>query len=669
MTDDRKRDVWIVSVIALIVVCMFVLERLTGCGKQNPTPAPAPSGPVDPGGNPPAVTCDGGLTYGQTKVVACVGGSSLYTCTEKGLLLTSSTCQGAGGGTGGGTGGTGGGGGTGGQGGGTPPACDKPSYAKVQPVLSGKCAGACHSFQTSYDAAKGHAAEIKRRANLPPGSADHMPLTGSPELTPDELGTLNTWLDAGAPNQPDCNQGGTAGGGGTQAAVDFPAVEAAVKADLSSSGKSRDDQLNSRYLVTANRQQDGSPPAVVQTLVRAMDKTMNSVNETGQSLFQVVPIDAARSVWRIDLRNFNISAAKWRAIEAADRLKIISQTNDGAVIRALTGTNEPIFMAENFIDVTQRAKGVYYTLLGIPPKLSDYQKKVGVNFAQDLRDLEVNFIGSSASVIAEQKNRLIVMAKANGNGQDRNSYAQTFDVIEVGGALQRRNLANFPLIAGTGGGGGTTAAVHTLQFDASETIVNSPSGVQQYALWDSAGNRVDFANPQIVTDTETPVGDKTIVNAASCHRCHHAGLIPMVDQIKAAVAANGSSLNANDVQLVDTVYGDATANSALFGANSALHCQAMTKIGISCADPDPINAATDLFLLNQTLQQTAAFVLLKPDQLRQCIQTSDKAKAIAGQLLSDSATNHPTITHNQVLDLFPVLITDCRLFQDPLNQQ
>lgn len=694
MTEDSNlvhRRYRIAVAAAIFVAILFLVERLGGCSSQSNDP-PAP--PVDPNGNSD-VTCEGGLKFGETISVACQGGTKLSVCTEQGLKVVSDTCsgggQGGGGGGGNGNGGTGGGGSGGGSGGGGGggggQSCDKPSFAQVKPVYEAKCVK-CHTLD-KYATAKAWAPKISRRIKAGTSSDDHMPPIGEPQLTSDEVTKIDQWIGAGAPDQPDCgNAGGGQGGGGGRAFLDLQYIESAILNDLNDQVKAKTDELvktglsrpfaemratslidsaasGIRYLVTAHQVNQGAEPAVLETFRKAMDKGLNSVNESGRDLVQAFPIDAARTIWRFDLESYGLTANKWRVFEAADRLKVFSQTERGALIRALTITNEPWVFADNFLDVALRSKGVYYTFLGIPTKLGDYERKLGIDFADELKDAEVAFIGSARSVIAEQKNRLMTRVRTDGIGQAQDFCYKTFDTKRVAPPLAARNLTEFPLLRGTGGNGRLGVSVKNFLSDASETICTLPNGLIQFALWDGVGNRVDVAATDIVTDTgdpSTPLGDKAIVNSISCFRCHAGTTRPMVDQIRAASLATGS-LGANDTQLVTAVYHSAASNNAQFNADNGFVAKALAKIGVDSGEADPINAVTDVFNLNWTVAQAAAPTLLSVDDFKACVNQSARAKAQIGQILIDGGT----ITHDQWIDVFPILITDCRLFQDPID--
>ncbi len=75
---------------------------------------------------------------------------------------------------------------------------------------------------------------------------------------------------------------------------------------------------------------------------------------------------------------------------------------------------------------------------------------------------------------------------------------------------------------------------HPLDFvpAGGEIIFNLPNGLQAYMLVDGAGRRIDKAPTAIVSDPRRP--DRAVENGVSCIGCHHAGIIPRADQLRAA---------------------------------------------------------------------------------------------------------------------------------------
>lgn len=643
--EKRVTTKLILSTIMLLATITSLILLYTGSCSVGPKekiveqqPAPNPTPDPNPNPNPTPQTCADGSAYGATRDVACPQGQvgkTTQVCSALGWKDVASTCQGQ-----------------------PPKPCDKKIFADVLPVLQTACAS-CHAAITTYATAQSWSSEISRRVALPTSNNDHMPQGTAPQLSQDQIYSLQKWVSDGA--QKDCasvpQQGST---------VTLDYINTAMLNDAASLSPA--DRPNTRYLITAGAINGGVTGEALQVWVGAMNKALNSLNPVAQDTFKVQSIEPTQSVWRVDLRTFAIDAKEIALIEAGDiNINIVDQTSKGVALQALIGSKKPWFHADNFVDVTFRNSNVYYTLLNVPAHLVDLQKLIGVDFARDLADLDANFIGSASSPIAEQKNRLIARVVED-RSQDA-YYWQTFDVNAVpanvvvnGQVLNAKNLFQFPLLTGSGAGNGGIASIANFVFDASETIWLLPNGLQAYGLWDGVGNRVNFADPNIVIDTATPLGNKVINNANSCSRCHNGGTIPFQDQILASVTANAAQFNANDVALVKKLYQAAAVDSAIFRKDNSVYARALIKIGVDPNKPDPMNVITDRFLQNWDLAQAAGFLFLTPEQFIDAVNTSPTAKAQIGQILTGGSVPFGTF-----IGVLQQLIADARLFQDGLG--
>ena len=632
MRDRQKQFDWQFPAAAMLVTLTLlagILLYTHGCS-TGPTKAP----------EPPA-SCADGSPVGSERDLPCPQGNNHQVCTLSGWKdITTCTEE-------------------------VPKKCDKTLFTDVQPVVQQYCVS-CHAAFNQYAVAQNNALQIARRVELPSGNNDHMPQGGAPQLEHEDLALLQKWVEDGAHNT-DCPLPESSSI--TQDYLATAMVQDALSLNVA-------DRPFTRYLITAdavNQKASGSgslfaPPAKagsvhsIQTWIDAMNKTLNSHNDSGQDLKSVQSIEPTKSVWRIDLRNYSIGPGEIAAVEAGDvNINIVDNTSKGLVLQTLLGTKKPWFHASNFIDITFRNSNVYYALLNVPPSLAVLQKNIGVNFAGDLANLQnINFIGSNQSPIAEQKNRLIVrdIEARSQSGY----YWQTFDVNAVAAApVNTKNLFQFPLLPGTGGGNGTTASVENFSSDASETIWQLPNGLQGYALWDAVGNRLNDADPNIVIDTMTPLSNHKINNANSCTRCHNQGTIPFQDQVLAHVSANAAQFLANDVLLVKSVYRGPAANAAIFKGDNAQFAGALKKIGIE-PGADPMSIVTDQFLQDWTVEQAAAFLFLTPAQMKDAINVSPTAKNQIGTLLTGGS-----VTFGQFTAVLQQLIKDANLFKDSLN--
>lgn len=633
---EWDKRAWLAGFLLMITIMALVISKIPGCGSAKPEPpagddavdgTPTDDGKDDGGG---AGTDDGGSDDGGQVACGEVGDARLGTCPAGKIgntveqcqangkwLVTATDCKDPG-----------------------QPACTKSEFADAKPILDQYCLS-CHVSPgkiTDYAVAKAWAGEIIRRMNLPAQNNDHMPKGTAPQLEDSEKQILRRWVDDGA----------------LEKCADIPPteydqlddIEGAILEDLNTLPV--DDRPNARYLVTTHML-DGQNLSAGGTAHKAIDKALNGLNDVTQDIF--LATDVGRGIFRFDLQTYGMDRNDWLAIEQADKLEQETFTTQGQIIKALTNTRKPYFHGDNFIDVTHRNSAIYYRLLGIPAKIGDLQAKIGVRFNTALRDLDTTFIGNSTSRIAEQKNRLVVRVS-----EDRTQdayYWQSFDINQIVDA--KKNLFQFPLLQAVGG-------QSNYRFDASEVIYTLPNGLQAYALFDGIGNRQNAAPVDVVTDVDSPLSP-VINNANSCSRCHNAGLIPMQDQILSHVTANASQFPSGDVQLVKRIYKGANAVNATFLHDNGLFARALTRLGLSALEKDPLNVVTDRLLLNWNLRQASSFLFLSDSDFLQALETSAVAKAQIGQLATGG-----TVTFVQFQQVLPQLVKDARLFQDPLGQ-
>lgn len=626
-----------------LAATIVIIAKVGGCSSTEVSSAPPPAGE----------SC-GDLAIGQERVEQCPGasGTKTYICTEKGLRVAIDGCTpGGGGGNGGGAGN--GGGGDGGNNGGSGDC--RVAFAQVQPILTTNCIS-CHQSPTridEYGTARAWAQKNVARVNLAPNDNRRMPLPPREPLSAADKATLKAWVDAGTPEKCDDGDGDDADGGEPRAHIDFPTIERAVLVDLQTRVDD-DDRDTTIYLSVADRWNAGANDEELKEYRRAIDKTLNSVNPRGTDITRAVPVPGTNdTLYRVDLDDYEINNAKFAVLVLQDKLPIISVTDDGALIKSLTGRNQSIYMAANFTQLSFQAP-VYHAFTETPATLAQYLQQIGLNLNGDLANLDVNFVGTTTSPITNLKNRLSIRdTEFNaGTGRGTNSYFwMTFDTIPVAANIGARNLFNFPLLTGTGGN-----SLKNFLFDASETIVSAPNGFQLYGLWAANGARQDAAPSNIVRDSSSPI-DFNIKNAISCTRCHSAGIIPMVDQVRDHVVRNASQFNANDVNLVRAVYRPQSENNGFYAKDQAKFAAALRAIDVDPAQPDPQSFVNDRFFLDWDLKVLCGYLLLELDECKVRLDQSVTARSEIGQILTKGL-----ITYEQFKDVYNKLVLEMALF-------
>ena len=90
--------------------------------------------------------------------------------------------------------------------------------------------------------------------------------------------------------------------------------------------------------------------------------------------------------------------------------------------------------------------------------------------------------------------------------------------------------------------------------DGGEVIFHLPNGLQAYLLVDAAGQRIDKAPVEIVSDPSRP--DRSVLNGISCMGCHNQGMIIKSDQVGPVFQAGGfSSFSSFDQKAIEKLYG------------------------------------------------------------------------------------------------------------------
>lgn len=526
-------------------------------------------------------------------------------------------------------------------------ACETVTFEDdIKPITIARCSDSgCHAGRyDNYDTTRARVDDIIRRIN----AADvriRMPKIPKPALPPFERATFERWKAEGLIESCE-TQGNNPPRIGFK---DRDYLEALMVVDATR--LDADDRANVAYLIPAHRVNAGADGAVD---LAGMAKGLNSINVVDRDLYAPVALDVAGSVYRIDLRNYNINYDKWRAIQAAEPFDIISQTTAGKVLQQLTGKAQPWFHHDNFLDTIFRQSELYYLLTNAPATFPELESQLGCRYRRDLQFFDALFVGLTTSPISIQKNRAISFHEC----RDNLLMTVTYDVVS-GDA--NSNLQQFPLIAGTGG-------TNFFNFAAGEIIYEMPNGLLGYYLADAENgkllNRANAAPTNIVQCTETDSGciNAEIRAANSCHGCHRAGLRVAVDEIADSVRENAAQFTVRDAEIIQALYRSNGAAQATFTRANNKFAEVLRKVGAS-PESDPITQVMNTLLLNHDLASVANFFFVPAEEFRVRLGQSANARLQVGQLLSGG-----TITYDQLVASAPVLIKDLRLFEDRINQ-
>ena len=609
----RRREALFYLLCVILIVGSFFALLVTQCSTEKEVETG--------GGDTPAGQCSDGSKVGTTKRLVCEDGKpgeKVLVCKEAGkdLELVLNTCLGD-----------------------VPPECRKVTFEEnLKPIISANCAS-CHAGFVGYEAAVVGIDEWIRRISLSSQDPRRMPKIPKPELSGEEKNIFAKWREDGLIK----DKGGDCQGKPAGNTTTLNYIETQILNDLSK--VEQDDRVFIRYLVTAHKINEGQKAPVGK---QALDKALNSLVEKSRDIVLTSSVDEKKTLYRFDLRSFELNRNDWALIENVDKINFDSNTDIGRTLKLLTATRKPWLHFDNFVSLVNTPV-LYYSFLNVPKTQRELTAKLGVRYADDLFNLDATLIGNNDSPLTNQANRLI-----SRHDSTDGYYCQTYDTGPLGNDRQK-NLFEFPFLRETG-------SARVFKFVASETIFSLSNGLQGYALFSSDGNRQNAAPIDVVRDHQSVVSPAPVIeNAISCHGCHAGGLNVARDEIGKHIFDHGDEFGSGDVQRAKSLYKGQTSLNALFKIDNKRYQDALAKLGIA-PGVDPINKARDELLFNWNDVKLAAFTFLPLADLRTCINQSDAARTRIGQILSGNS-----VTFDAVVQTLPDIKKDCRLLVDPIN--
>ncbi len=393
---------------------------------------------------------------------------------------------------------------------------EKPEVAlKVQAVLKTDCYR-WHGQDGSLEGGMSYILDREKlvaRKKIVPGkpdespvykraSAGKMPPEGqNPRPGEEDIRVLKQWIEEGAVNPITVAQ---------RKSIGDAEVFALIVGDLESlDARSR---RFTRYFTLTHLYNAGLGEDELQTYRNALSKLANSLSWSPR-VTKPIPIDPARTVLRIDLRDFQWDANLWNRLLQDYPYGVLQDTAVAKVAMVTCATRMPFVRADWFVATASRPP-LYQEMLQMPTSLAGLERQLRVDAAVDIQQERVVRLGFNGSGVAKN-NRLLERHEAV-----HGAYWRTYDFEAVPPNLvdrdnllpDRRNLFAHPL------GPGFTDA--SFQHIGGEAIWNLPNGLHAYMLVNANGQRIDKANTAIVSDPKRP--DRAVETGVSCFSCHHA---------------------------------------------------------------------------------------------------------------------------------------------------
>jgi tetratricopeptide (TPR) repeat protein/mono/diheme cytochrome c family protein len=372
-----------------------------------------------------------------------------------------------------------------------------------------------------------------------------------------------------------------------------------------------------RYFTLTHLYNAGLSEDELQSYRHALSKLVNSLS-WGSRIVGPQPVDPARTVLRIDLRDYQWNEKVWDAILATNPYGVGSDLEPARESYDLTQCRQPNVRADWFVAAASRPP-LYYEVLQMPATLGDLEKLLRIDSAENIRQEKVARAGFNSSGVS-RNNRLIERHEAGGV-----MYWISYDFA---GNIGRQNLFAHPL----GPGDGASAFHH----DGGEVIFTLPNGLHAYYLATAAGKRLDKGPLAIVSDPRRP--DRAVENGISCMSCHARGMIPKDDQMRAHVLQNPAAFSKEDRETVRALYPPREKFAALVQEDSRRFKEAVAKTGAPLSASEPVVATALHFEAEMGLSLVAAEAGVPSEELLRALDQSPRLAKHLGVLRVPGAT-------------------------------
>lgn len=487
---------------------------------------------------------------------------------------------------------------------------------KAHDVLKANCYR-CHGQDGVFEGGMNFVldpAKLIARKKVVPGKPDESPLLlrvlkgtmPPPDVQPrpsdaDKL-ALRKWIEAGAPAVPS-----TSAPRSTIAAAD---LNRWMLADLEATDRRA--RRFVRYFSLAHLYNQGLSDDELQTYRNALSKLINSLS-WHPKITVPQPVDAAKTLLRIDLRWYMWDAASWNRLLAEYPYGVLDDSATSRAVMVGTATKLPLLRADWFIATASRAP-LYYELLQLPANLSELERQLRVDSAVNIIQERVARLGFNGSGVS--KNNRILERHDSIHG----AYWRTYDfdavpqnLVERGTLLpDKRNVFAYPL------GPVVPPGSESFQHIAGEAIFSLPNGLHGFFLTNAVGTRQDKGATQIVSDPRRP--DRAVEAGVSCMSCHLAGINPKTDQVRDHAAKNPKSFSRTEAEVIRAIYPPEATMKQLMDEDAERYRAAVAKTGAKVTKTEPVSTLTLRYEADMDLETAAAEAGFAPEEFRQKVE-------------------------------------------------
>jgi hypothetical protein len=442
----------------------------------------------------------------------------------------------------------------------------------------------------------------EKRVMPPREDLDGKPITVRP--TQEERDAIRDWIAAGAADfnliQP------------ARKFITPAAIFKMIVADLNAAPGAAD-RLQRRYLSIAHLHNAGHSADELLSSRNGLAKLINSLSWKS-TIVVPLPIDAEKTIFRIDLRDYGWTAATWKRIVEANPYDTRLLRASAVEAAVKTRTSQPVVRADWFVDAASRPP-LYHDVLGLPESATALEEALlGVDALTNVKNNKVRRAGFNGSGVSGN-NRLLERHEIPqgrqwpARGAKWSTAAAYWKSYDFARNVGRENLFAFPLGPGPG--------PRQFQHAGGEIIFNLPNGLQAYLLVDDKNKRINDGPIKIVSDRRPSAPSVTVINGISCISCHSAGMIPKDDQVRDLMTSSfRKAFDRAEIVAVFSLYPKKEDFRYLLDEDAERFLEALKRTGTDASKTEPVTSLVGLFNKEVDLPLAAAEVGLEPEKFR-----------------------------------------------------
>jgi hypothetical protein len=331
----------------------------------------------------------------------------------------------------------------------------------------------------------------------------------------------------------------------------------------------------------------------------ALFKLVNSVS-TAPDIRVPQALESDGLLYRIDLRDYGWDrdidleddgsvdfSDGWLALAAgAGPYGVELEGPEADALKRETKVAVP-FLPGNALVHAASTGDLYYALIGVGRSGDDMRAALGVELIRGVSDPLVNQAGFSVSRPRQRETRVL-------RSEQRHWPGRAYWILEDEFSSDSETVYEDPL--------GLEGQDHFVIF-------GLPNGLQAYEMESGDGVRSNTlaANCQSFDCSPTAASEPRTI--ASCHACHEAGLVPVIDDVRAVVEMNAREIgfDAQELEELRRTYLLPEEFSQIIQRDSQLHLDAVAQAGVAATGPEPISFVHFQFELDRLpLRSTAA---------------------------------------------------------------